>query len=555
MTQLDRNDPVSKSFTSTDETQEALSALDQADGSDFNRDALDVEVANAGLDEHELLIQAYLDDELSRHEKAAFEERLKREPQLRERVEESQNALDFIEEAFGAPADDAVDLTEKTVERLNEETKTQIDKINRQRARRRRIERTLQIASPLVSFLAGFALFAALIPDVALRRERDAAVVERLVQLEAVGDFEFLEALANADLFEEWRRNVPGPQGSDPLATSETTERPYSELVKDAVFYRFQRRFEALDPQTRQRYRNLRRQIDHSPDKDKLLRTLDDYTGWLYMQTNSSYRLHLESLPIDARIQDIRLRVDESQRFCRRWDQMIEENGTLLEGHSNPVGADAQNNGPSSALREILPPSLRHEDFRSIYDMFVEYQKKNERFDDSGARRRDNVLAFLSENDISDLTEGFSSEGKRELESLDPEQRSSLMELIVSLSLVENDRRFVKTRPLQDFEDERKRRELRARRGDSVQELAAALRSADDAARDAIVSRPPMEARGLLMVLNWGFRPADKKPNENNLLDPDVFRNGRPMRMQDGGGPYGWGGFGGRGLRGNFQQD
>ena len=487
------------------------------------------------LDEVDLTIQEYLDGELPEEERVAFEKKIADDPQLAERVRAAKSAfdvLDALDEQEDAVSD-AIDLTERTVDRLSRETKTELDAIKARRDALRRRGKIVSVAVPLLFLVVGYVVFAAFVPDVKRQRERDAAVVERLIQLEAVGDFEYLKALTDANLFDAWRQSAPasmtfGGRGQEHVVPAEVRDRPYDELIKNTVFYRLQRRFEALDRETQDKYRKLRRQIDESPERDKLLQTLDDYSGWIVSSTNDDDRRRLASIPIPTRIQEIRRRIDDAQRYMdavRNW-----QNGRRPGDQS---GGGARNNGPGSLLRAALPPNLQRENFQSIYDKYVKFRSED---DDESSSRHDDVLDFLASTDQDELVADFSQESKDELNELDPSQRSSLLGLIVSLSFIENGRRFVQTRPFQD-DNSRFRR-----RGGSVQELAETLRNANPRARDLVTSAPPLEARGLLSSLNWGVgnwnffnANSQNNPNSRNNWPPSPSnpqRNGFP-----GGGP------------------
>ena len=527
-----------------DETRAALDALEFSDGdkscSNQEFDELNV---NESVDELDLQIEAYLDDELSSEERAEFENKLANDASLRKRVELEKKTLDALGTLDDEP--NVVDITERTVDRLNSETKAKLEELRSKRAAQTRRGRLVQIAAPFACLILGFCVFSAVLPDVSRQRERDADVVERLVQLEAVGDFDYLEALSNANLFEEWRKrpvaNLPGAKRAENVVSADIRERPYSELVKDAAFYRLQRRFEALDHDSQEHWRKLRRQIDKSPDKEKLLQTLDDYAGWLLVSTGASDRARLEAMPVDARIQEIRRRMDASQRFVDSMRNRL--NNQRSENQERNAGNFAQNTGPGSALRATLPENLRREDFRSIYNKYVEYRSKKNASADDSQGRHDDVMEFLSEVGTDNLVSDFSQESKNELDALDETQRSSMIGLIVSLSFVENAERFVPTRPFQNNE-EQQRNPFR-RRGASIQELAETLRNANDRARDLITSSPPYEARGRLLGLYWGFF----NPQTQNERDDRARGTGMDMQRRPGGGmnmsPGGAPGFGG----------
>ena len=541
-TQNSPSKPPSDSVGVDESTRDALEALERetnaSDGLEFVGDQ---ELDEEPLDEIDLTIQEYLDGELSDEARAAFEERIANEPWLAKRVEAGRNAFDILgslDEQEEVPSSEATDLTERTVDRLNNEAKAELDALKSRREALRRRGGLVAVAVPILFLLVGYGVFAAFAPNPQRQRERDADVVERLIQLEAVGDFEYLQALADADLFEKWRQSLRPEMEArgwrrENVVSVEARDRPYAELVKDTTFYRLQRRFEALDRETQDKYRKMRRQIDASPEKEKLLQTLDDYAGWIVFSTNESVRVRLASAPIPTRIQEIRRRLDDARRFMDsvRQRQGFRRPNGQFENAENPN----RNNGPGSSLRAALPPSLQRENFQSIYDKYVKFRSEVEKVDDDSSRH-DDVLDFLSATDQDELVADFSQESKDELDALDSEQRSSVMGLIVSLSFIENAGRFVQTRPFQNNEARNRRRTA------SVQELGETLRKANPRARDYVTSLPPLEARGALMSLNWGvangnFFNANSQNNPNNRNNWNFAPSNNPQGGPGNAGP------------------
>ena len=537
MTTQNSPSPLSSDSVNVDDsTREALDALELEtnESGDFEPD--DQEFDEEPLDEIDLTIQEYLDGELPDDERAAFEARIAKEPWLAERVEAGRSALEALAalDDQEEPNSDGTDLTERTVDRLNGEAKAELDEIKARRDALRRRGLLVAVAVPILFLLVGYGVFAAFAPNPQRQRVRDAAVVERLIQFEAVGDFEYLQALTDANLFEKWRESLPPEMESrarqrENVVSGRVRNLPYEELVKDSTFYRLQRRFEALDRETQDKYRKMRRQIDASPEKEKLLQTLDDYSGWILFSTSESDRVRLSTIPVPARIQEIRRRLDAALLFMnavRQRQDFRRQNGSFENaGNAN------RNNGPGSSIRAALPPSLQRENFQSIYDKYVKFRSEAKKTD-AEPSRHDDVLDFLAETDQDKLIADFSQESKDELDALDSEQRSSVMGLIVSLSFIENAGRFVQTRPFQNNEGRNRRRT------GSVQELGETLRKANPRARDYVTSLPPLEARGALMSLNWGVANGNNfNANSQNNPDNRNYRNSAPSNNpRDGSG-------------------
>ncbi|MBQ7813325.1 MAG: hypothetical protein IJ387_02375, partial [Thermoguttaceae bacterium] len=148
---------------------------------------------DAELDPLDEEIAAYLDDELDSEARADFERRLADDPKLRARVDAERsawNALSLLDVA--APNER---LPDAVVERLDAETQTELIALSTSLRRRRALRVYLLGSTAFLLAALGFGVFSVLFPDVQTRRERDFRVVERLAQLETVGDFDYLTAL------------------------------------------------------------------------------------------------------------------------------------------------------------------------------------------------------------------------------------------------------------------------------------------------------------------------------------------------------------------------
>ena len=160
----------------------ALKELDAAEDGALFDDGFELQTeeedAQEPVDPIEEEISAYLDGELTPEERGAFEEKIANQPELKARVEEERLAWDALE---ALEADDPdLELTEKTVDRLNSETQTELKTLEAQETRKRRLFRTVGLAGAAAAFAIGYLLFSVLFPSVEKRRERDYRVVERL---------------------------------------------------------------------------------------------------------------------------------------------------------------------------------------------------------------------------------------------------------------------------------------------------------------------------------------------------------------------------------------
>ena len=483
-------------------------------------DAVDDELDAIDLEPIEIEIASYLDDELDDDEKARFEKKLDSDPSLRERVERERdvwNALDALDDAI---EDDAIarerDLVETTVERLNSETRAELAALDSATAARRRRRALVAVAAAIALFLAGYLASAALAPNARRQRERDARVVERLAQFETVGSYEFLRKLNDSKLLEEWKRlGRDAAQNTrekeDARAASERGERPYDELVQDRVFYRLQRRFEALPSEEQKRWRALKREIDDDDDSQNLLQTLDDFAVWFVASANAEERERFVALNPNEKLDFVRRKIQDAAR----WNDFFKK-ARADEQARNPQRDDqsAQDAAPPQyanvfAMRRPIPIELRNENLQSIYRQYADYFKAafNRWNPDDRAEHIDD---FVKKTPQDALVKDFSDSAKKFWRALPEQEREKNARLLVSISVAEeNDKKNATS--MRPFPPAPRRRgqfdfrnpEFKAR-GDSARELAKALRNAPPAARDYITSCPAQEARGLLMGLQWG---------------------------------------------------
>lgn len=467
---------------------------------------------DAELDPVDEEIVAYLDDELAPEERAAFERRLADDPKLRARVDaerDAWNALSLLDVA--APNDR---LPDAVVERLDSETQTELLALSTA-LRRRRALRVLFLGSTALLLAAlGFVVFSFFFPDVQTRRERDFRVVERLAQLEIVGDFDYLTALDASGLFapppfapspsespRPFPPAPPGPNASRPAPTPKTFE----ELSQDRVFYRLQQKFERLAPETQDRRRALYRQIVDAPNADALWRLLDRYCAWFSALPNDDEREKLLAAPISERLAIVRRHRVDAPRFAER-----------QRDAANRRTPDAQNARPSGeradsfqirAFRDALPAELRDENLATLGQKYVDFLRKNRAY----GGKRENALAFLAEESSEKITADLSEKARDYLRDLSDDERSSALGLLVTLAFWERQgRAFRSTRPFQNDDREGQdfaapRFERDAQRRDFIRELAETLRKLSPEGRDFLTSRPADETRGFLWATHWRF--------------------------------------------------
>ncbi len=401
-------------------------------------------------------------------------------------------------------------VVDKTVEKLNAQTQGELNALQNEKRKRRRTAFLVQGIAFIVLCALGFEVFNLFFPNVEKRRREDAPVVERLQQLESVGTFEYLVALDQSRILDLWRQTqkeafeiFAPPFAKRKESVPVVANRTYDELLQDRVFYRLQRRFESMDPQTQEKWRVLSRQINEAPNSASLLKTLDDYSAWLVLSLQSDERESIEALPISERLREIKRRVFEWKKTVDAFKsaQLNKSNESNAAANADAADPQSRRRGPMSLLRASLPSELQKEDLRPIYSAYLQYRdakQKNPNIND----RREDVLEFIATIDKEKLFSQFSPESRKWLEGLAPEEQSSILGLLVSVSFIENvERPFVPMRPFQNEDGPRKMNDPSAI--DSVQNLAVTLRVASQEERDFITSCPIPEARGRLIGLAW----------------------------------------------------
>ncbi|MBQ4203151.1 MAG: hypothetical protein II655_05580 [Thermoguttaceae bacterium] len=568
----------------------ALKELDAAEDGALFDDGFELqteEEAQEPVDPIEEEISAYLDGELTPEERGAFEAKIANQPELKARVEEVRLAWDALE---ALEADDPdLELTEKTVDRLNSETQTELKTLEAQETRKRRLFRTVGLAGAAAAFAIGYLLFSVLFPSVEKRRERDYRVVERLPLLVAIDDINYLYALEEANLFNRFRAPNAAPGAPNPApfsgpapdtaAAPETApaEKTYQELKEDRSFYRRQERFESLDKPTQKKLRALYRQISESPNADRLWSTLDAYARWITFAVSDAEREELYASDIPARIETIRQRQDLFRRtqefFARSQLNRGGENAADRNANerSNRPGQPAwpqfgnglqQNQEQDEqspvivAFRLTLPEALRDEDLSRLYEKYAEY-RRSKRLQPNGDSDVEGVFDFLANTPQKDLIALLSQDAQDYLGSKSDDERSTVLSALVSLSCLENDAKEHAAngrpnrnprqqnggngRPFQGpFNNQNfgmrqpfpfGRFDMSNPQNVSLEDLANTLRSAPEGAKGYIASNPPQKAWSALLGLHWSVMQAQRR------FDPNGWRGGPRPNGPLGSGP------------------
>ncbi len=502
---------------------------------------------DAELDPIDEEIVAYLDDELDPESRAAFERRLDDDPELRARVDaerDAWNALSLLD--VEAPNENLPDVV---VERLDDETQTELRELSAS-LRRRRALRVLWFGS-VALFLAalGFGVCSFFFPDVQTRRERDFRVVERLAQLEIVDDFAYLTALDASGLFAappRPPRSQPGPPRPEPRRfepapnVPPTPPKSFEELSQDRVFYRLQQKFERLDAKTQDRRRALYRQIVDAPNADALWQVLDRYCAWFAAFPSDDDREKLLAAPIPERLEIVRRRRDFARRLAERQRDDANRRATPNANARTSEGAERRDDSSRiRAFRDALPEELRDENLETLGQKYADFLQTKRGY----GGKRESALAFLTDESSEKITAALSEQARSYLRSLSEEDRSAALGLLVTLAFWEREERSFRPSfsfpngdrahqsfALQPFERDAQRR-------DYIRELAETLRKLPPERRDFLTSRPADEMRGGLWATYWRFAfwnanrsPRSAGPNSTERAAPPTDSN--PQRRR-----------------------
>ncbi len=481
-------------------------------------DALETDALDP-LDEE---IAAYLDGELDDDARAAFERRLAEDPELQARVDVERSAWDALSLLDVAEPNERT--LEETVARLDAETQTELRALSAALPRRRLVCFVGVFLSALLLAALGFVVFSSLFPDVQTRRARDCRVVERLAQLEIVGDFDYLTALDASRLFDA---TSPSPAPPFPNAAPAPPRKSFEELSQDRVFYRLQQKFERLDRETQNRRRALYRQIVAAPNADELWRLLDRYCAWFSVWPNDDEREKLLAAPIPERLEIVRRHF----AFARTFAERRRDDAPRTPQKPRPVFPTRRSNEDDRretspqirAFRNALPEELREVDLAAVGEKYDEFLRARQGY----GGKRDAALAFLTAESSEKIVGALDEKARGYLRALGEEERSAALGLLVTLAFWEREERssFKATRPFQNDErtnppfGARPFAEQDAQRRDAVRELAETLRNLPPELRDRVTARPADEIRGYLWATHWrfandGFSP-DGRPAPN----------------------------------------
>jgi len=267
------------------------------------------------LSSDESLLIEYLDGELTQDDRRQVEERLAKEPELREvlaRLEESWRCLDLLETY--STDKDLLETTLETVILVTEQVISQQTK-----AVRRRYSWKLVVRPFLLFLLLAIGMFfgGRLAPDKNFFLRVASPIIERLDMylLMYDQDPELLRQLAQHRVF------LPPPvDGTKPIDPNDYRPSPSAKMVfpnrrdidrinalDDTLFrqvYYNNEKFNGFSMEKRLRLREFHELIELSPKRAELLRTLEGYYNWLKsLQSYEREEIKQRGLAVEERVE------------------------------------------------------------------------------------------------------------------------------------------------------------------------------------------------------------------------------------------------------------
>ncbi|MGL4594321.1 MAG: hypothetical protein ACRCUY_06290 [Thermoguttaceae bacterium] len=289
--------------------------------------ANETHLTDKALPENDALLLLYLDGELSPKDRAALEERLTREPELRHKLSQYEETAYFLDMLERHPHDEnAVATTMKHLISVTEESLVPLNQKNRFR----------QFFLPACLIFFFVALFCGtyflgrcFAPNPNHFLQRALPIIERLDMYLAVVEEspDFLPVLAEKRLFlpplpdnaatippEDFR---PSPDISNlthlhTLSLDELAEQlTRMEQFDKSLYRRFYQNYirftdKSFSDEKREKLKSLHVSIEYAPRKDELIQTLKNYHTWLKsLQSYERAELRNPHLPASDRIERI----------------------------------------------------------------------------------------------------------------------------------------------------------------------------------------------------------------------------------------------------------
>jgi hypothetical protein len=264
---------------------------------------------------------AYLDGELSAEECRRVEKRLAVDADYRRQLSELDQAWSALEALPSATVDD--NFTRTTIDMVAIAAERDLSAQTSALAVQRKKTQWLAIAGGVLLAAAAFLL----VRSASTRADRvlvaELPVVVHLDELRQVPDVEFLRQLRKQGLDRLTNLSdtlTPAAATSEANWTTAAERRTWidalSERDKADLAAKF-KRYEELQPESRDQLQRLEHEIDSAGDRDKLRRTLAAYGAWIARQSPGR-QSELRELPSEERLARVEELLGEERRTASR---------------------------------------------------------------------------------------------------------------------------------------------------------------------------------------------------------------------------------------------
>jgi hypothetical protein len=284
---------------------------------------------------------AYLDGELDDTAARALEERLARDPKVRDRLRALSGSWDLLDALPRAMLDEKFARTTVQMVSLAASEDLAGEQVRAQAHKRRRW--MVGAICALAAAMVGFAAFMFAFPDPNAELLADLPLVENLDAYDSVESVDFVRKLYSAGVFgdesgdlpvESAEATLPAAGASDELLDSRRERLMAMDTTEKQELRRKYDRLLAFPDEKKERLHEFDAALRSDPDADRLLETLRQYHSWLLMHSPLE-RNKLQKMPAEERLARIRqLKRDETDRLVvglRDEDRKLFDIGPLTE--------------------------------------------------------------------------------------------------------------------------------------------------------------------------------------------------------------------------------
>jgi hypothetical protein len=247
---------------------------------------------------------AYLDGELDGAASEQVERRLSEDAAYRQQLRALQRTWDLMDHLPRVDLDEQ--FTQSTLTMVAVRAAGDAEVGQSQGRRRRRQVWWAGLAGTVVAFAGGYLAVQHFMGQANRQLLRDLPVIERLDEYRYADSVPLLRLLDEQGLFaeDELEPSSPAVTGDDVLADRRQRVEQMSPAEKQEL-WELQQRFYRLDPEQRDRLRQLHAEMENQPEAERLRAIMARYANWL-KTLPAGERAELLSLPPEERIAQIR---------------------------------------------------------------------------------------------------------------------------------------------------------------------------------------------------------------------------------------------------------